>query len=469
MTAPGGLSLARVTVATPARRMDVALPDNMLVGELLPHLLRYAGDGLGDDGERHGGWVLRRATGTVLEPSRNLAVQGIRDGEILHLAPRRVNWPELAYDDVVEVIASGARQGGRTWGNAATRRCGLAVSCAVLATGLVVVALSGPPWRLPAGLAIGIATVLAVVGIVAARAFGDAVAGATAAASGLPYALLGGALVALPNDAALTDIGTPNLLLGSAVLLVYAVIGYVGAAAVQRLFMAGLAVGAAGALAAGLRLAGMPPAGAAAVTLTVAIGMLPAYPLVASWVGRLPVPQLPARPEGILEDQPVPRRADVFAAVSRANELLSGMLLGAAVTGAAAMAFLLVIADRTPAGTLLSSTAALALLLRGRLFPAVGQRVPLLVSGAAGLALLVVAVALDAHGGVALLYLVALVVVAALVYAAGLRFSRRTPSPYIGRIADIADVLAILALIPLACAVVGLYGAVQGLFASIGG
>jgi type VII secretion integral membrane protein EccD len=449
--------------------MDVALPDNMLVGELLPYLLRHAGDGLGDDGERHGGWVLRRATGTVLEPNRNLAVQGVRDGEILHLAPRRVNWPELAYDDVVEVIASGARQGSRTWGNAATRRSGLAVSCALLALGLVVVVLSGPPWPLPAGLATGIATVLAVAGVVAARAFGDAVAGVVAAASGLPYALLGGAFLALPNDAALTDVSAPNLLLGSAVLLFYSVLGYVGVAAVQRLFMAGFAVGAAGVLAAGLCLAGMSPTAAAAITLTVVIGMLPAYPLVASWIGRLPVPQLPDRPEGILEDRPVPRRADVFAAVFRANELLTGMLLAAAVTGVAAMAFLLVIADRVAAGTLLSVTGALALLLRGRLFPAVWQRIPLLVGGAAGLALLVVGVALDARGGVALLYLVALVVVAALVYAAGLRFSRGKPSPYVGRLADIADVLAILALTPLACAVAGLYGAVQGLFASMGG
>jgi len=469
VTAPGGLSLARVTVATPVRRMDVALPDNMLVGELLPHLLRHAGDGLGDDGERHGGWVLRRATGTVLEPNRNLAVQGVHDGEILHLAPRRVNWPELTYDDVVEVIASGARQGSRSWGNAATRRCGLAVGSAALAIGLVVVGLSGPPWPLPAGVAIGIATVLAVAGIVAARAFGDAVAGATVAASGLPYALLGGALIALPDDTALTGVSAPNLLLGSAVLLVYSVVGYVGVAAVQRLFMAGLAIGAAGALAAGLCLAGMSPAGAAAITLTVVIGMLPAYPLIASWIGRLPVPELPDRPEGILEDRPVPRRADVFAAVSRANELLSGMLLAAAVTGAGAMAFLLVVADRTPAGVVLCVAGALALLLRGRLFPAVRQRVPLLASGAAGLALLVVGAALDARGGPALLYLAALVVAAALVFTAGLRFSRRTPSPYLGRLADLADVLAILALIPLACAVVGLYGAVQGLFASIGG
>ena len=59
MTAPGGPSLARVTVAAPTRRMDLALPDNMLVAELLPHLLRHADGSLGETAERHGGWVLR--------------------------------------------------------------------------------------------------------------------------------------------------------------------------------------------------------------------------------------------------------------------------------------------------------------------------------------------------------------------------------------------------------------------------
>src|SRR5262245_12161546 len=113
--------------------MDLAIPDSMLIGELLPHLLRHAGDGLGDEGERQGGWVLRRATGTVLEPTRSLVAQGVRDGDLLHLAPGRVDWPELAYDDVVEVIAAGARRGGRSWGNVATRRGGFAVGSAVLA------------------------------------------------------------------------------------------------------------------------------------------------------------------------------------------------------------------------------------------------------------------------------------------------------------------------------------------------
>src|SRR5215468_5296116 len=106
MTTPGGLSLARLTVATPQRRLDIALPEHVRIAELLPYLLRHAGEGSADEGEQHGGWALRQATGTLLDSTRPLAAQGVRDGELLHLVPRRADWPELAYDDVVEVIAS---------------------------------------------------------------------------------------------------------------------------------------------------------------------------------------------------------------------------------------------------------------------------------------------------------------------------------------------------------------------------
>jgi hypothetical protein len=58
-------------------------------------------------------------------------------------------------------------------------------------------------------------------------------------------------------------------------------------------------------------------------------------------------------------------------------------------------------------------------------------------------------------------------VAAVLVLTAGLSYSKRSPSPYLGRLADIFDVLAIMALIPLAAGVLGVYHAIQGTFASI--
>lgn len=467
MATPGVPSLARVTLAAPKRRVDVALPDNVLVGELLPHLVRHAGEELTDDGAS-GGWVLRRATGTVLEPTRNLTVQGVRDGELLQLVPRTLDWPELAYDDVVEAIASGARRTGRAWAGVATRRCGLTIAGALLGFGLLAVVFAGPPWPLPASFALGLAVVVVVAGILASRAFGDASAGAVIAVSGLPHAFLGGMLLVAPQHASWSELGPPSLLLGSAVLLLLSAVAYTGVAAHRQLFMGGMAAGLAGLLAAGLRLVGMSAPGAAAITLTTVIALLPAYPLVSSWLGKLPRPELPDRAEDILADRPLPARSDVFAAVARSTELLSGLLLSTAVISIASIMFL--VSTGSVAGVWLGLAASVALLLRGRLFPTPQQRIPLLVSGLTGLILLAFGAAMrSGTTGGWLLLLGTTVAVAAIALTAGLIYSRRSPSPYIGRFADIFDVIAIMALIPLASAVLGVYDAIRNLFASLGG
>jgi type VII secretion integral membrane protein EccD len=465
--APSGPSLARVTIAAPTRRLDLALPDNMLVAELLPHLLRHAEGALGEPAERHGGWVLRRATGTTLEPGRNLAAQGVRDGELLHLDPAREDWPELAYDDVVEVIASGSRRAARSWSPAATRHCGLAVTAGALMFGLAGLAATGPGWVLPGVIALVVSLACVVLGILLSRAFKDADAGGVVAASGLPYAFAGGAWLLTEPGGGFLDVGAPGLVLGSSALLVVSVIGHAGVAGLTRFFVAGIAAALTGLLAAVLSFAGMSGEGAAAVALTAAIGLLPAYPVLAGWIGRLPFPDLPNRAEEILKDEQMPRRADVFAAVVRASEVLTGFILSAAVCSVVAMAWL-ALSDPGLSAVLLIVAAIAALLLRARLLPTPQQRVPLLVAGLLGLAGLGVGpVVTGAVSGVVLVLLAALVTAVALPSA--LIYSRRAPSPYLGRAADIFDIVAIMALIPLACAVIGVFDNIRGLFASIGG
>ena len=46
------VGLARVTISAPQRRVDVALPEHVPLAELLPEVLRHAGEGLADDGEK---------------------------------------------------------------------------------------------------------------------------------------------------------------------------------------------------------------------------------------------------------------------------------------------------------------------------------------------------------------------------------------------------------------------------------
>ncbi|MFG2042835.1 type VII secretion integral membrane protein EccD [Dactylosporangium sp. NPDC048998] len=467
VTAPVGVGLTRVTVSTPHRRVDVALPDHILVADLLPHLLRHAGVEIADEGESHGGWTLRRTSGGELDADSDLASQSVRDGELLHLAPRRLNWAEPAYDDVVDVIATSARRAGRSWSGVATRRYGLAVVGIFLVLGAALLVWAGSPWLVPGVVGLGAALLLVLSGILLARLGGDAEAGAVLGGYALLYAALGAALVSAPEDQPAGRLDSAQVVAGSAALILTSVLAMAGVVALARIFAAGLGTGIAGLLGGLLCLSGTSPASAAAVVLTLAIGLLPAYPLLATTLGKIPTPVLPQRPEEILEDAPLPDRASVFAAVARASEILAGCLLAAATTSV--IAALMLLTDGGLGGIVLALVGAGVLVLRGRLFPTAAQRLPLLIGGVAIIA--VAGYGWMRHtppGSGRVLLLAVVLALAATVLGGTLRYSTRSPSPYLGRTADVLDTLTIMAMIPLACWVLGVYQTVQGLFSSVG-
>lgn len=442
--------LARVTISTPRRRLDVALPEQVPVAELLPEVLRHAGDGLADDGERHGGWVLRRADGAALSAGLALSPQGVRDGEILFLLPARVQWAEPEYDDVVEAIADGARRRGASWSPAATRMAGLAAAAVPLGVGLAAAVRAAPQWNaIPAAAA----AALLLAGVVVARSRRDGVAGAALAGYALPYAFVAGALPAAPGRAA-------QVVAGSAALLAASLLGAAGVAAHLRVFVAGGAAGLLGGLAALAVLGGFTPHGAAAVLVAMLACGVGALPLVAIRLGRLPLPAVAAPPA---DGGPAPRPdpAGVDAAVGRTDEVLTGLLIGLALLANAAFAIL--VATGGVAGRALIAVAAAGLLLRSRLFVAVHHRVPLLAAGLGGAAALGVALPVTA-GPPVLLALAAGGTLAALAaVAAGVAYAHRPPSPYLGRAADVLDTALVVCVVPVACAVLDIYAAVQDL------
>ncbi|MGH3738360.1 MAG: type VII secretion integral membrane protein EccD, partial [Micromonosporaceae bacterium] len=457
MSTQAGTGLARITVAAPKRRIDVALPENVPLAELLPSLLRHAGESIADDGEQHGGWILRRPDGGALDSARTLGAQTVRDGEVLHLVPRRTEWPELDYDDIAEAIAGGARKYGRAWTGRATRYTSLAVASLIFVMALVVVAMSGPPWFMPGLVPLIVGFLFVVVGILLSRAVADSVAGAVVGGIGLLYAFAGGFLL-LGGDDPLIEFGAPHLLVATSVLLVASVVAYIGIAEYTRIFAAGALIGMLG-LVAGLLgfIEGMTPHGVAAVIVTIIVAFVPAFPLLAMRLGKMPVPALPDKPEDLIADEPLPGRDSVYAAVVRSDEMLSGLLLGAAILSVACQAVL--IRSATVDGAILAGLVAFAFVLRARLFPSGRHRIPMLVAGLAGISLLIVGVAASLPQTYRLYAMVAaLVAVAGLVVSAGLTYSRRPPSPYLGRFADWFDILLVVAVVPVACAVMDLYG-----------
>ncbi len=455
-----GTGLARVTIAAPNRRIDVALPEHVAPAELLPALLRHAGDDLADAGQQHGGWILRRADGTPLDAGRPLGAQSVLDGEVLHLVPRRTEWPELDYDDVVDAIAAGARRQGQAWTGAATRTCGLAAGAVVLVLGLLAILRSGPSWLVPGLVALGVALALTVAGAVLSRGLSDSVAGAVLAAVALPYAFAGGALVA-GGDREIGDFGAPHLLAGSAVLLVVSLIAYLAVADRTQVFVAGATAGLLGGGGALAAFMGAEGAGATAVVVSVALAMVPALPLLAIRMGKLPMPALPANAEELVKAEPLPPRSKVYASVVRSDELLTGMLGGASLV--LAVGQVLLVTSGSVAGAVLVAIVAAAALLRARSFPTIRLRVPLLVAGIVGLTALVLGPTFGSTTVRLAVLVPLLAVAAAYVVFAGLTYSRRSPTPYLGRIADVLDVTLVIAVVPVACGVLGLYGYVRGI------
>jgi type VII secretion integral membrane protein EccD len=474
--------LARVTISAATRRVDVALPEHVPLAELLPEVLRHAGEGLADDGERHGGWVLRRTDGAALAGGQSLGQQDVRDGDVLHLVPARAQWPQLEYDDVVEAIAEGARRRGAGWAATNTRVASLVATGLVLGVGLVAAVHAGST-STPAMLSVlGAAATLTLAGVLASRAYGDARAGAALAGFSLPYAFVAGAMLVSSGDPAgpvpgLRWMGAPELLVASAALTLHGVLGLVGAGAGRRVFAAAVTAGLLGTLSALLALF-LPTGGAAAVVSAALVCGVGVLPLLAIRLGELPVPPvtLPTGPEaaeGLTRSasprpsldaaRERPERGVVFAAVARTEELLTGMLIGhAAVAIAAALVLVL---EGGVAGRILAGVSAAALTLRSRLFVSVRQRVPLLAAGFGSATVLALVLVVDAGGGapMAPVAVGAALVTGLVVVVAGSTYAQRPPGPYLGRVGDLLDTLLLVSVVPVACAVLGLYGAARGL------
>lgn len=451
-----------MTIVAPRRRIDVALPEQVPAAELLPSLLRHAGDDLADTGQAHGGWVLRRPDGSLLDPGRSLAAQELRDGEVLHLVPRKDEWPELEYDDVVDAIASGARRQSRSWGGAATRRAGISVATGMLLLTLALILSSGPSWIRPGLVVLALAVVLLIVAIVMSRAMADAGAGVVIGTVAMVFAATG-AFVVFNGGHSLLDTEAAQYFSGSTVLLVVALVAYFGVADRTQYFVAGIVVGLLGLVGSLLGLLNtLNTVDVAAVLVTVVIVFAPALPLLSIRLGKLPMPNLPMTAEDLLVDPPKIPRPRVYATVRRSDELLTGMLLGTGIV--AAVCEVILVASGTRSAVILVALVAATTLLRARLFPTLRHRVPLLMTGLVGVAALAAGtLAYNADTRLAVTVPV-LVVLAGLALAAGLVYQHRPPSPYLGRTADVLDVLLVIAVVPVTCAVIGLYGYVRGLY-----
>ncbi|MEU5779614.1 type VII secretion integral membrane protein EccD [Micromonospora lupini] len=454
-TATGGLS--RITIVAPRTRMDLALPSDVPMADLLPTLLRYAGEDLADDGVRHGGWALSRLGGAPLDGGRTAAQLGVRDGEVLYFNPRSASAPEVVFDDVVDAVATATTQRPGSWQVGATRSFAVLFAAAAFGAGALAALFTGPP-HLPGALATLLVAVALLVGAaVLSRAAGDSGTGSVLAMVGLGHAGTGGLLL-LAGDRKLTELASPHVLLAATAVVVAGAVAVVAVGDRYPLFFSAIGVAAGTGLGALLCLAfGIDAAAGASVVAAVAFGLVPALPMVAYRLARLPVPSIPTGPDDLKTDSESVDGRQVLERSDRADQFLSGLLWTVSLLVLGAQ--LVLALDGSLPAVLLCLVLALLSLLRARPLLGRAQRVPVLLAGTVGLGLTAAATfaggSLPVRLGLVLGGLL-LAAVVSLIY--GLSVAGKRISPVWGRLLDIVEIMLIIALVPLAVWVGGLYG-----------
>lgn len=454
MPAPSTV-FSRVTVVAPRTRIDLALPSDIAVANLLPMLLKMAGESSADGGSAHGGWCLAKLGGAAIDPERSLSSLGVVDGDLLQIRRRNDNPPPPLFDDVVEAIAQAAPDSYRPWTERTARTLGMiAGGLALLAGALVVLrvgAVGGPELGFTAAIFAGLAAVVTLItGAVIARVYDETGTGVLVAAGSLPLGFVSG-LYLVPGG-----LHAENLLLACTMVLVLAGSAVMMVRAGITPFVASATAAALGALA-GLAasLLDRPTAGIAAGTAALALGGLSALPRLTIQLSKLPMPQVPGSAKDLSEDPGLPDYTAIERRAGLAHEYLTGMIIG---SGAVAAIGAIAASAAGPLGVVLATVIGAVLLLRARSYANGSQAVALVISGMVAIAgLLTVLLASTGQAGALLAGFVGLLALAALALFLGVVVPHRRFSPVTRRSVDVIEAVLIASVLPLALGVLDLY------------
>jgi type VII secretion integral membrane protein EccD len=452
--APYRAPYCRLTVLAPQARVDVALPVDVPVAELVPMVLELVGQPM--FGLRPMPWRLTGAAGAPLPPGATLAELDVPDGELLRLAPDAPPPPPPVFDDPVDALAAGA-------GSGKPDRRFAAAAVLLLATAGAALLAGGSPDS------------AALRAVVAALAAGAAVALVARSARQTPgtHTHLAGrtaALAAVPFAAAAAWAALPGSSVAAQLLAATAAAGIVAAAAqiALRVVAPALVAVVVAAVPVGLGTIavlrfGAPPTSAAAGVGALAVVVGPLLPRIALRLSGLPRPVVPADGSELVEADHGPDLLppDEFA---ERSDLARGYLAGL-VGGCAAVAVvgaLLAAAAGGWAGPALACLIIAVLALRARGFADPAPSRTLLACAVVGLVGLAVLTVARPEPQIRLVALGVLLAVAAL---ALLALGRSSPagSPVSRRAIDLFDALLVAAAVPLAFAAMDLFRLVRGL------
>ncbi len=474
---PTMIGFCRVTVVAPTMRVDVALPEDVAVADLLPEIVRLTDQSQAE--YAYSGFVLTRLGSGPLDTGLSLVDQGVRSGDLLYLRPLAERQPPVVYDEVVDALASSVEDSQPLWGPRTMRTVCLTFGGVGLLLAALVLLLAGRPHGTPAIAAAVVAVAVLAFGGTRSRVYGDHGGAAVLAAGALPHAFVAGLgvlqptaptqtagpqlpapVVPLPTTplSAVAGLGRTELLAALAAVLVYAVTAAVVLGGRRSVFIGAAIASAIGSVALFVAVfAASTPVQTAAVTATVTLAMIGFLPGFAVRAARLPAPTVRAADSLTTEEDDDPVEADVIRSrAQRGHEILAG-LVGACT--AALLGCCLVLAfSASDWARWFAAVLGLAMLVRARIFRKSRQVTLLAVGGLVALALVLLSVAVHLSGtervgwGFGLLLGYGL-----LIGGVGILVPGRSFSPLWGRLLDTCESLVLISVIPVCLQVLHLY------------
>ncbi|MDV3128474.1 type VII secretion integral membrane protein EccD [Mycobacterium sp. 21AC1] len=475
--------LSRVTVVVGAHLIDVALSTTVSVSVLAGEVVDMANLGDFDDpvADAEGRWTFARLGGAVIDPRRTLAEAGVFDGDVLLIRQAGDPSPSILADELTRPGAESERPdaGGSWLRRPATGWYALSTVFAVAAV-LVLPTLAAGPRVFDVPVAAFVLVLAGAFGAVSAcvtdRSSADSASAPGPVVAALPL-LFGGLLYVLPmaQGVAALPVALAVTALTALLLLLLTGTGRVLFSGVIALAAFGIPVSLA-------QLTFDPaPRTIGAVLASVAVVVVYLASGITIMASRLPVPRVPTAGEPLddIEIQGgtavdgvdalraisliVPTEDEMIRRVRRASDYLTGVVAAAAAAAAAGAYLANDVDDGFHwQGAVFGIAVTTVLCLRGRSHHDLFQAATLIGSGllTALLTVAKVAVFLPEWRVVAALALIAMTTIAVVcgVVAPKVEFS-----PVMRRIAELGEYLAVFAIVPLACWIIGVYAFFRGL------
>ncbi|WP_319446529.1 MULTISPECIES: type VII secretion integral membrane protein EccD [unclassified Mycobacterium] len=465
--------LSRLTLVVGGLSIDVGMPANVDIAEYIDDVIDIANEqialrGRGSDekfDDTVNKWTLARLGGDPIDPHRALSEAGIYDGELLMI--REVGKPAspLLFDDIDNVASVSAVPSWLARNAAALTSFGVGLIAAITLAAVL------PRWS---GDAVVPAAVLALgaLGVAVACAVGHrprtAPRSAWVAAVATPL-VFAGSLYVVPNGFGATSLPMAFALTALSSVLVLLISGT--GRALHTGVIATCALG--GSAATAMLLWQLPLRTVGAVLATVSVIVVYLAPRLTILLSKLPIPRVPTAGEQLddietqggttvegvnaVGKQIIPTEEGLIRRVRRANEYLTGILVGAALAAIVGCYLAVDVSDGFFwQGTAFAAAVATVLCLRGRGHHDLVQSATLIGSG------LVTAIAVIAKTAInvddwQVRSVVALIALMALVVACGLVAPRRDFSPVMRRRVELLEYVAVASLFPLCFWIVRLF------------